>query len=80
MRYFCYIENGNKTKTTVIKMNETAFVEFYPERAGWTCSKSYLLSLYEISKRSTNDWKMFEICENQFNKFKNKGITPENWE
>ena len=76
MRYFFYI-NGNQL--TAVKVDENSdIVKLCPPERTIICSlfKSDWLSYYNGIPQHLKETSMFEICENQYKKFVEKGITP----
>lgn len=84
MRYFFYSKNGGE-KTIIIVDESSHSVKLYPSenRVWYAHEKSSWLDYHKRMKEShvpPGEPPIFEICENQFKKFKEKGIIPENWD
>jgi hypothetical protein len=86
VRYFCYIKKYPAESTVVIVDESDERVTLFPDRTGYSYRKQAWLDCYtrECGRRNDEDddeeIKIYEICENQFKKFAEKGIVPENWE
>lgn len=83
MRYLFSINavgNGDRNPTAVIINENDANVILLPHREAWTKSKDTWRFLRQRKKDNppTDGDEVFEICENQFRKFKEQGIIPIN--
>lgn len=78
MRYFLYIVHQNKPIGIVVDENADRVRVYPPERMGH-CSewKSEWLDYYDNLNQNGRIECMFEVCENQFKKFAEKGEIPE---
>lgn len=80
MRYFFYTDS---VSTVIIVDEKAGNVMFYPERGyRYSSDKQCWMDYYSRRKEEggNNKQPMFEICENQFKKFKELSITPQNWD
>jgi hypothetical protein len=80
MRYFYYTNTYTGISTVIIFDENSVHVTLYPERPeGYSRYKCDWLNYYE--NLSPEEKKcMYEICENQFRKFKEHGTIPNNWD
>lgn len=81
MRYF-YYTNDNTGLSTVVIVDETAdLVTLYPEegRLNYSHNTRDWLGHYKCLD-TAGKRNMYEICENQFKKFKEQKIVPVNWD
>ena len=82
MRYLFFIsESGKETALAIDEAKCT--VEPYPLEGRESFSRDAELWLWHYKDFKDNKFsphRIFEICENQFNKFKNQGVKPENWD
>jgi hypothetical protein len=81
MRYFYYTNQLTKISTAIIVDELSEEVSFFPTegRNGFSTLIESWINYYE--RRCAAERKfMFEICENQFKKFVERGIVPENWD
>ena len=76
MRYF--VTKYDRAVYVVIVNTELDFVTFYPHTTYLRKETSFWLHYY--NNRLDYDNGVFEICENQFNKFKDKGVLPINYD
>lgn len=84
MRYFFYRKPFTTEKTAVIVDENSSRVILFPTagRNYYSIDKSTWISYYKDVKLypPEGDQPIFEICENQFKKFKEKGVIPTNWD
>jgi hypothetical protein len=84
VRYFFYRNENRPSEYTVIIVDENrSCVTLFPDRSNYSMHKSDWLDYYRGKKEhpeSYTDRFIFEICENQFKKFKNHGVMPINWD
>ena len=82
MRYFYYTNENRKTESTVIIIDENSSrVTLFPPRTNYSMYRSDWLDYYKGKKNNpSSDRLIFEICENQFRKFRDRGVTPINWD
>ena len=84
MRYFYYINESRPTEQTVIIIDENrSCITLFPDRTHYSMQKNDWLGYYRQKKESPDYYKeriIFEICENQFKKFKEQGVKPINWD
>ena len=81
MRYFFYTElhRSNKSSTIIIVDENPSTVKLFPDHLhGFSKRKQDWLGFYDARKKHKSD--IFEICENQYKKFVEKGIKPEDWD
>ena len=78
IKYYFYVPNGSRI---VIFDESCADVKLFPEDSdrNFSVSKSVWMDYYKGEKDSRGP-KMFEICENQFQKYKLHRTVPENWD
>ena len=78
IKYYFYSPNGS----AVVIFDETCFdVRIFPESESRNFSKSKdVWRDYYKSEKDSKKPKMFEICENQFQKYKLHRTVPENWD
>jgi hypothetical protein len=79
VRYFFY--TNFKKESTIVIIDESITVKFFPNVNGegeFSLRKSDWIAFYAVRKR--NKYDVFEICENQYKKFVEKGIKPEDWD
>ncbi len=80
MRYFFYTRPYDDREQTVIIIREpSSQIETFPLRYGYSISKAEWLGYYN-GEKAMKSGNIFEICHNQFLKFKEQGITPMNWD
>jgi hypothetical protein len=79
VRYFYYTNERTKISTVIIVDERSEEVSLFPTegRNDYSTLRDSWLRHYE---RLDDRKFMFEICENQFKKFVEKGIVPENWD
>jgi len=84
MRYFFYTSSNDKDSNTVIIIDENSNqVKLSPHRSwGYSIHKHDWIEFYDTHRRKSKSFssKIFEICENQYKKFVEKGIKPEDWD
>ena len=70
------------TSTAIIIDEETNKIQSYPAfNANTSLSKSLWLSFYrDETTQIRRNPRIFQMCENQFKKFRDKGITPMNFD
>ena len=80
MRYFFYTDGTSGLKSTVIIIDENSpTIRLFPDHLhGFSKRKQDWLGFYDARKKHKSD--IFEICENQYKKFVEKGIKPEDWD
>ncbi len=81
MRYFFYTKGWTTpAEATVIIVDENSeLVTLHPPRGGgYSHSRSTWMEYFDGLNEEGRKTTMFEICENQFKKFAEKGIMPEN--
>ena len=81
MRYFFYILQVCDERTVIIVDGGSDVTTTFPNRGHYSKSKKDWLDYYQYIKDSNDvaDGNIYEICENQFKKFAEKGVVPENW-
>jgi hypothetical protein len=81
VRYFYYTNENTGISTVVIVDERSDRVTLWPEegRTNYSHSKSDWLQHYgglNVNGRKN----MYQICENQFKKFRDRGTVPDNWD
>jgi hypothetical protein len=81
VRYFYYTNENTGLSTVVIVDESSDRVTLYPEegRTNYSHSKSDWLC-HHRNLDANGRKNMYEICENQFKKFKEQKIVPVNWD
>lgn len=69
-----------RNKQCVVMIDDTSLyvIAYYPQIAV-SLSKNKVLQLHK-DQRGLPKSRMFEICENQFKKYRDAGIMPQNWD
>ncbi len=87
MRYLFYKEIAGRKHDTVIILDDSDRATTFPDRGRtYSTYKSDWLDFYNRKRNNSSqilrddNILTFEICENQFNKFKEQGIIPINWD
>ena len=83
MRYFYYTNTNNDESTVIIIDENRSCVTLFPDRSKYSMHKGDWLDYYRGKKENPESYRdglIFEICENQFKKFKDHGVKPINWD
>lgn len=80
MKYFYYTNENNNTSTVIIVDENSDVVTLFPQRTNYSFHKYDWISYYNQKRTDNGRSLMFEICENQFKKFKEHGTVPLNWD
>ena len=79
MRYFFYANRPDRGGVIVVDESAERVTVYPPERVNeWSTRKTDWLDYYAGLDEEGRKLSMWEICKNQFTKFANTGVVPDN--